>query len=106
VSQRIISNPTAGGWELDPTTGYWMWAAGGSGSGGGSYDDTEVRGLIADNAADISTNSGRLDALEAGGGGGGAVDAYTKAESDAKYVPKSGNTTISGTLYATDFVAQ
>jgi len=65
----------------------------------GSYDDTEVRGLIADNTA-------RIDALEAGGGGGGAVDAYTKAESDAKYVPKSGNTTISGTLYATDFVAQ
>ena len=37
--------------------------------------------------------------------GGGAVDAYTKAESDSKYVPKSGNTTISGTLTATDFVA-
>ena len=36
--------------------------------------------------------------------GGGDVDAYTKAESDGKYVPKSGNTTISGTLTATDFV--
>ena len=39
-----------------------------------------------------------------GASGGGSVDAYTKAESDGKYVPKSGNTTISGTLTATDFV--
>ena len=90
MSQRVINDPAASGWELDPSTGYWMWAAGGSG-----YDDTEVRGLIADNAA-------RIDALEQGGV---AVDAYTKSESDAKYVPKSGDTTISGTLTATDFVA-
>ena len=29
---RIISDPTNGGWELDPSTGYWMWTAG---TGGG-----------------------------------------------------------------------
>ena len=90
MTTRVINDPTVAGWELDPSTGYWMW---GAGSGGGSYDDTEVRGLIADNTT-------RIDALEAG-----AVDAYTKAESDGKYVPKSGNTTIAGTLTATDFVA-
>lgn len=67
MSERVINDPTVAGWELDPSTGYWMWAAG---SGGGSYDDTEVRGLIAANASEISANSGRIDALEAGGGGG------------------------------------
>ena len=77
MSKRVINDPTVAGWELNPATGYWMWAAG-SGGGGGSYDDTEVRGLISantaligDNATAISGNSVRLDALEAGGGGGG-----------------------------------
>ena len=97
MSERVISDPTVAGWELDSSTGYWMWAAG----SGGSYDDTEVRGLIAtnataistnasdisSNATDISDNSGRLDALE------------------ADYVPKSGDSTITGTLTATDMVA-
>ena len=91
MSERVINDPTVAGWELNPDTGYWMWAA-----GSGGYDDTEVRGMIAD-------NSGRIDALEADSGG--AVDAYTKSESDGRYVPKSGNTTIAGTLTATDFVA-
>lgn len=31
----------------------------------------------------------RVDDLEAGGGGGGTVDAYTKAESDEKFLAKS-----------------
>lgn len=58
------------------------------------YDDAEVRALI-------SANSVRIDALE----NAPPVDAYTKAESDAAYVPKTGDTTISGTLTATDMVA-
>ena len=31
----------------------------------------------------------RVDDLEAGGGGGGTVDAYTKAESDEKFLAKA-----------------
>ena len=34
MSKRVIDNPELIGWELDPSTGRWMWA-GGSGSGGG-----------------------------------------------------------------------
>jgi hypothetical protein len=71
MSERVINDPTVAGWELNPDTGYWMWAA-----GSGGYDDTEIRGLIADNTAGIATNasnisgnSSRIDALEAGGGG-------------------------------------
>ena len=45
----------------------------GGGSGGGSYDDTEVRGLISDNADGVADNSGRLDALE-------ALDPYDDAD--------------------------
>ena len=89
MSNRIVNDPAAAGWELDTNTGYWMWTA----SGGASYDDTELRGLISD-------NSDRITALE-----GATVDAYTKAESDAKYVPKVGDTTISGTLTANNLVA-
>ena len=70
MSNRVISDPAASGWELDPSTGYWMWAAGSGSGGGGSYDDTEVRGLIADNTTAISGNSDRIDALEQGGSGG------------------------------------
>ena len=59
-----------------------------------SYDDTALLQAISDLEA-------RVAVLESAGGG----DAYTKSESDGRYVPKSGNTTISGTLTATDFVA-
>ena len=80
------------------------------------YDDSELRALI-------SANSTRIDALE----NAPPVDAYTKAESDGKYqlqgdyalngasytkaesdgayVPKTGDTTINGTLTAKDWVA-
>ena len=34
-----------------------------------------------------------------------SIDAYTKSEANARYVPKSGNTTIAGTLTAVDFVS-
>ena len=64
MSERVISDPTAGGWELDPATGYWMWTV-----NIGEYDDAEVRGLIADNTSDISDNSDRITALENDTGG-------------------------------------
>ena len=98
MSERAIADPSQHGWtEVD---GKWMWAAGLA----GGYDDAEVRGLIADNASDIAALQEQPH-----------VDAYSKTESDAKYaltdhghteyVPKSGDTTITGTLTATDMVA-
>ena len=98
MTARTVSDPTEHGW-VDAGNGKWVWGASGGGSG---YDDSEIRGLISANADDISEIDGRVSTLE--GASGGSVDAYTKAESDGKYVPKSGNTTISGTLTATDFV--
>jgi hypothetical protein len=92
MSERVISDPTVAGWELNPDTGYWMWAAG----SGGSYDDTEVRGLIATNASNISGNSDRITALENNTGGGG--DSFWVEESP-------GVIKYSGTAKATDLVA-
>lgn len=86
MSERAINDPTVAGWELDPDTGYWMWGA----SGGGSYDDTEVRGLISD-------NSDRIDALEAGGGSGGGGGFWVEES--------PGVITYTGTAKATDMVA-
>ena len=101
MSERVISDPTVAGWELNPDTGYWMWAAGSGGGGGESYDDTELRGLISTNASAISTNasgisdnSDRIDALESGGGGGGL---WTDNG--------DGSISYSGTVKATDVVA-
>lgn len=96
----------------------WVWdgekwtsvGGGNSGGGGGSYDDTEVRGLIAANesaisanasnisinASDVSDNSDRIDALEQGGGGGG--DSFWVEESP-------GVIKYAGTAKATDLVA-
>ena len=99
MSERAINDPTVAGWELNPDTGYWMWAAG---SGGGSgYDDAEVRGLIAANTSaisantsDISDNSGRIDALENAGGGSLWTD------------NGDGSISYSGTAKATDFIAE
>ena len=45
MSERVISDPSVAGWELDANTGYWMWAAGGSG-GGGSIQDGDTEGQI------------------------------------------------------------
>ena len=41
MSERVISDPTVAGWELDPSTGYWMWAA-----EGGSIQDGDTEGQI------------------------------------------------------------
>jgi hypothetical protein len=45
MSERVISDPTVAGWELNPDTGYWMWAAGSDGSGG-SIQDGDTEGQI------------------------------------------------------------
>ena len=42
MSERAINDPAAGGWELNPDTGYWMWAA----EGGGSIQDGDTEGQI------------------------------------------------------------
>ena len=44
MSERVISDPTSAGWELDPSTGYWMWAA--EGGSGGSIQDGDTEGQI------------------------------------------------------------
>jgi hypothetical protein len=44
MSERVISDPTVAGWELNPDTGYWMWAAGSG--GGGSIQDGDTEGQI------------------------------------------------------------
>ena len=59
MSERAISDPTEHGWG-DAGDGKWTWGGSGGGSG---YDDTEVRGLI-------SSNTSRIDALEADSGSG------------------------------------
>ena len=95
MSERVVDNPANHGWT-DAGGGKWAWTGTGT-----SYDDTEIRGLIADNASDISDNASDIAALQAQP----HVDAYSKTESDSNYVPKSGDTTITGTLTATDMVA-
>ena len=93
MSERAIADPSQHGWvEVD---GKWMWDS--SGGGGESYNDTEVRGLIAANTSDISGNSDRIDALEAGGGGGGGDSLWTEES--------PGVISYSGTVRATDVVA-
>ena len=73
MSVRVIgfpANPSLNdgyqGWIWDGVK--WVLNDGG---GVGGYDDTEVRGLIATNASDVSDNSARIDELEVSGGGGG-----------------------------------
>ena len=44
MSERAINDPTVAGWELNPDTGYWMWAA--EGGGGGSIQDGDTEGQI------------------------------------------------------------
>jgi len=87
MSERAIADPTEHGW-VDAGGGKWVWGA--SGGSGGSYDDAEVRGLISD-------NSERIDALEAGGGGGG--DSLWTDNGD-------GTISYSGTAKASDFIAE
>ena len=48
MSERIVDNPANHGW-VDMGDNKWKWGVAGS-----SYDDAEIRGLIADNANDIA----------------------------------------------------
>ncbi|ADD94055.1 hypothetical protein [uncultured Mediterranean phage uvMED] len=103
MSERAISDPSQHGWvEVD---GKWMWDSSGGSGGGESYDDTEVRGLIATNASAISingsaisANSDRIDALESGGGSGGGDSLWTDNG--------DGSISYSGRAFATDFIAE
>ena len=65
---RVIDDPAASGWVLDPDTGYWNWGGSGSGSGGGGtpFPEAPVDGK----------QYGRQNAswTEIVGGGGGGND--------------------------------
>jgi hypothetical protein len=37
MSERVIDNPSVAGWELNPDTGYWMWA--GTSTSTGKWED-------------------------------------------------------------------
>ena len=72
MSERVISDPTVAGWELNPDTGYWMWAA-----GGGSIQDGDTEGQITTwdgdewtPASDINVSSGILKLFDRGSGQG------------------------------------
>jgi hypothetical protein len=56
MSERVISDPTVAGWELNPDTGYWMWAAG----GGGSIQDGDTEGQITTWSGDEWTPEGAV----------------------------------------------
>jgi hypothetical protein len=55
MSERVISDPTVAGWELNPDTGYWMWAA-----GGGSIQDGDTEGQITTWSGDEWTPEGAV----------------------------------------------
>jgi hypothetical protein len=66
MSERVISDPTVAGWELNPDTGYWMWAAGSDGSGG-SIQDGDTEGQITTWDGDEWTPEGSV-VVDADGG--------------------------------------
>ena len=95
MTARVINDPSALGWDYDPTTGRWTWGGSGGGSNGGgsgSFPEAPVNGK----------QYGRQDAgWTEIVGGGGSVDLtnyYTKPESDNKFQVK-GN-------YLTDFIEE
>jgi len=100
VTDRVINDPSALGWEFDPDTGRWTWSGSGGGSNGGGgtpFPEAPINGR----------QYGRQDARWTeivhpnGGGGDGNADLtnyYTKPESDEKFQVK-GN-------YLTDFTEQ
>ena len=85
MTERAIADPTEHGW-VDAGGGKWVW-------GGTGYDDTEIRGLIADNATAISGIDARVTTLEGDSGGGGL---WTDNG--------DGTISFSGTAKAYDFV--
>ena len=92
MAERIVSDPSQHGWV--EVNGKWMWGA--SGGSGGSYDDTEVRGLISANTTAISGLDSRVTALESAGGGGGGGFWVEESPGVIKYT---------GIAKATDVVA-
>ena len=113
MSERVISDPTVAGWELNPATGYWMWAAA-SGGGGGSIQDGDTEGQITTWDGDEWTPEGAVvvdadgnvnitgklfingEEVAAGGGGGGGL--WTDNG--------DGSISYSGTAKAADFIAE
>lgn len=66
MSERVINDPSALGWDYDPSTGRWTWGGGSnSGGGGGNFPEAPVDGK----------QYGRQDAgwtqIISGGGSGG-----------------------------------
>jgi hypothetical protein len=79
MSERVISDPTVAGWELNPDTGYWMWAA-----GGGSIQDGDTEGQITTWDGDEWTPEG---AVVVNGGSVGIGKA-------PNWFPRDGRTTL------------
>lgn len=65
-----------------------------------------MRTIVNIHTSDISNLQNRVEALEDGGGGGGVIDAYTKLQSDNRYVRKDrtlSSSTNLNTIYETGF---
>jgi hypothetical protein len=85
MSQRVIDDPAAAGWEFDADTGYWMWK-GEEGTGG----------LWEQNGDDIyyedgDVNIGRSDSADAVVGVGG--ESITASFNNGLYIARTGITT-------------
>ena len=74
MTTKTIDDPTVAGWELNPDTGYWMWAAA-SGGGGGSIQDGDTEGQITTWSGDEWTPEGAV--VVSGGNVGINVDTPT-----------------------------
>ena len=71
MTARVITDPSALGWVLDPDTGRWEWS--GSGDGGG-YDDAEIKADLAQETEDrINGDQFLQDQIDGLGSGGSAV---------------------------------
>jgi hypothetical protein len=103
MSERVISDPTIAGWELNPDTGYWMWAAGGGSDLSDYYtkSESDVRYLqsetdptVPDHVKSISTAD--IDKWNNPPSGGGESFWVEESPGVIKYA---------GTAKATDLVA-
>lgn len=108
MSERVVDNPANHGW-VDAGGGKWKWSGTGT-----SYDDTEIRGLISDNATAISDNataiSDNATAISVLGGDIAVIDGRITALEDntggSFWVEESpGVIKYTGTAKATDVVA-
>jgi hypothetical protein len=83
MSERVISDPTVAGWELNPDTGYWMWAA-----GGGSIQDGDTEGQITTWDGDEWTPEG---AVVVSGGNVGIGGAPLSLSGTRAYIDTAGD---------------